>query len=36
MQNVVFAQFPTGQSARVGTTHVDGTTTSEELNLSGS
>ena len=35
--NVVFAQFPTGgQFARVATTHVDGTTTIEQLSLTGS
>ena len=37
MQNVVFAQFPTGgQFARIVTTHVDGTTATEQLSLNGS
>jgi hypothetical protein len=35
--NVVFAQFPTGAGfARVATTYVDGTTTTEQLSLTGS
>jgi hypothetical protein len=35
--NVVFAQFATGgKDARVATTHVDGTTTTEQLRLNGS